>query len=77
MTKRLLKIIISGTLILVSCTGYKIERNGVYFNDPNEASGLNKRLIKDADPDSFVILEYEFGKDDKKSFLSGTNNTRC
>lgn len=56
---------------MVNCTGYKIEKNGVYYKRVDEARGPSQGLIKDADPESFVILEYEYGRDDKHVFYQG------
>ena len=68
MINRLLTSILLGTIVLVSCTGYKVEKDGVYYKKFDEANGSNKGLIKLADPESFVILEYEYGKDNKYVF---------
>lgn len=71
MTKRFKKLFFLGTTLLVSCTGYNVEKDGVYYKRFDEASGPSQGLIKDADPESFVILDYEYGKDHRQVFYQG------
>jgi hypothetical protein len=71
MIKRHNAFILLQAIVLASCTGYNIERDGVYYKRFDEASGPSKGLIEDADPESFVILEYEYGKDKEHVFYQG------
>lgn len=71
MINKLQPSILLAALILIGCTGYNIERDGVYYKRFDEAQGPGKRLIKDADPESFVVLDYEYGKDNKHVFYQG------
>jgi hypothetical protein len=71
MAKLFQSLILFWILILVSCTGYNVEKDGVYYKRFDEARGSNKGLIKDADRESFTILEYEYGKDNQHVFYQG------
>lgn len=71
MIKQIQVLLFLGAIFLASCTGYNIERDGVYYKTFDEEQGSGKRLIKDADPENFVILEYEFGKDNQHVFYQG------
>lgn len=54
------------------CSGYVIEKDGVYYEDWNEARGRTKRLLKDLDPETFEVLENDaFGKDKNYVYLNG------
>lgn len=55
----------------MNCTGYNVERDAVYYKEFDESRGSSQRVIKDADPESFEILEYEYGKDYKHVFYQG------
>jgi hypothetical protein len=71
-----MKFLILLTISLVSCTGYQIESDGVYYKDWNEARGSGKRLLEDADPETFVVLENDnYGKDEKLVFYQGKKVT--
>lgn len=61
------------TIFLTGCTGYNIEREGVYYKDWNEARGSAQTLLKDADPETFEILNNDdYGKDENLVFYQGT-----
>ncbi|MGH9954712.1 MAG: DKNYY domain-containing protein, partial [Nitrososphaeraceae archaeon] len=57
---------------MINCTGYNVEKDGVYYKRFDEARGPSQGLIKDADPESFVVLDYEYGKDRNHAFYQGS-----
>lgn len=59
-------------LTLLGCsTGYKSERDGVYYEHWNEGSGQHKERI-DANPETFRVLKFTpYAKDDKNVFYQG------
>lgn len=59
-------------MIFCSCsTGYKKEGDVVYYEHWNEGSGQHKDKIE-ADPKTFIILEYDtYAKDEKSVFYQG------
>lgn len=69
--KRLRTLSLLGTIILVNCTGYTVEKDAVYYKRFDEANGPSQGLIQEADAESFVALEYEYGKDNKHVFYQG------
>lgn len=58
--------------LLVGCTGYDVERDGVYYKSWNEASGSSKRLLREADPAIFQVLDdARYGKDERRVYYQG------
>ncbi len=55
-------------IFLWNCTGYKVEKEGVYYKRFDESRGPSQRLIESADPRSFDVLDYEYAKDSKHAY---------
>ena len=78
MTIKQLTFIFLTLSVLTSCRrGYKVEGDKVYYEYWNEGSGQNKRLIEQADANTFQNLsfdcdcDFKFGKDKKHLFIDG------
>ncbi|SMO86194.1 DKNYY domain-containing protein [Solitalea koreensis] len=78
MTIKQLTFILLTLSILTSCRrGYKVEGDKVYYEYWNEGSGQNKRLIEEADANTFQNLnfdcdcDFKFGKDKNHLFIDG------
>ncbi|MEX2410685.1 MAG: DKNYY domain-containing protein [Candidatus Paceibacterota bacterium] len=77
-TNKLLLLILT-VLIMTSCRhGYQVEDDKVYYEYWNEGSGQNKRLLEQADANSFEPISFdcdcsfEFGRDKNHLFINGT-----
>ena len=78
MTIRQVIFLIFTISILTSCRhGYKVEGDKVYYENWNEGSGQNKRIIEQADAKTFQELilkndsDFDFGKDKNHLFING------
>ena len=78
MTIRQIITMVFAIAILTSCRhGYKVENREVYYEYWNEGSGQGKRLIEQADAETFQELSFdcdcslEFGKDKNHLFIDG------
>lgn len=78
MTIRQLIILVLTLLILTSCKrGYIIEDGKVYYEYWNEGNGQGKRLVEQADAQTFQKMsldcdwDFDFGKDKDHLFLNG------
>ena len=67
---RLFIIIIS--IIFVACNGYIVENGKVYYKSSNEAQGIVKRHLKNADASTFEILQNDdYARDKNFVFYQG------
>ena len=78
MTIKQLTLILLTLSILTSCRrGYKVEGGKVYYEYWNEGSGQNKRIVEQADANTFQNLsfdcdcDFKFGKDKNHLFIDG------
>jgi hypothetical protein len=75
--KRWAYVALALSLMTGCSTGYKVERDGVYYEYWNEGSGQNKKKIANADARTFEELEFDcdcsfkFGRDKNHLYIDG------